>query len=174
MDLNQFKSEIIPLRQKLYHFAWKLLENEADAEDAVQETFLRLWNNRDKLDNINNSGAFAMQTVKNICIDKIRARRFELSTEETPDPDVWQQTPYADMEQKDSVQLIRGIIERLPELQRKIILMRDVEGYELQEIATITGTHVSAVTMNLSRARKKVREEFITVHTYKAMVKNEK
>ncbi len=165
MTLEQFKSDIISQRQKLLAVAWKMLANEADAEDAVQEVFLRLWSIRDQLETISNPGGFAMQTTKNICIDKLRAQKVTVDAE-----DIFlgfdEKTPYHETEKLDSVNLIRKIIDSLPELQRKIILMRDVEGYELQEIADITGSQINAVTMNLSRARKKVREEFIRINAY--------
>ena len=170
MTLEQFKSDIISQRQKLLAVAWKILANEADAEDAVQEVFLRLWSIRDKLGTISNPGGFAMQTTKNICIDKLRTQRTTVDAE-----DVFlgfdEKTPYHKTEKMDSVNLIRKIIDTLPELQRKIILMRDVEGYELQEIADITGSLINAVTMNLSRARKKVREEYIRINEYHQMKK---
>jgi RNA polymerase sigma-70 factor (ECF subfamily) len=166
MQLEQFKSVIIPLRQTLFLVALKWLQQEEDAEDVVQETLLRLWNIRDQLDNVSNPAAFAVQTTKNTCIDRLRTHRekteaddFHLGTND--------ETPYSAMERKDTVLLVKRIIERLPELQKTIIRMRDIEGYELQEIADITGTQVNAVTVNLSRARKKVRDKFVEMMNYK-------
>ncbi len=171
MTLEQFKSDIISERQKLLAFAWKMLGNEADAEDAVQEALLRIWKIREQLTEMDNPRGFAMQTVKNICIDKLRIQRNILGVEDA----VFganDKTPYQDMERKNSVELIRKIIKTLPELQQNIILMRDVEGYELQEIAEITGSLVSAVTMNLSRARKKVREQFLKIQSFRLKEQN--
>jgi RNA polymerase sigma-70 factor (ECF subfamily) len=160
MDLEQFKSDIIPLRQKLLMFALKMMENESDAEDVVQETLLRLWNIREQLKNVSNPAGFAMQTTKNICIDRLRTYKEKTGTDDFSLA-VNHETPYSDLERKDSVALVKQIIEHLPELQKIIIRMRDIEGYELQEIAEITGTQLSAVTVNLSRARKKVRDRFM-------------
>jgi RNA polymerase sigma-70 factor (ECF subfamily) len=166
MRLEQFKSDIIPLRQKLFFTAFKWLQNEADAEDVVQEALLRLWKIREQLDGISNPGAFAMQTTKNICIDHLRVRK-----DKTEADDFYLganlETPYSDTERRDAVVLVKRIIEHLPELQKIIISMRDIEGYELQEIAEITGTQISAVTVNLSRARKTVRDRFIKIMNYK-------
>lgn len=162
MQIEQFKKDILPLRQMLFYTAMKWLQNEADAEDAVQETLLRLWKIRDQLDEVVNFSAFASQMTKNICIDRMRTAKehteaidFYLATDS--------ETPYLKAERKDTVTWIKKIIERLPELQRRIIQLRDVEGYELQEIADITGTQIGAVTANLSRARKKVRNTFIKI-----------
>ena len=146
----------------LFYTALKWLQNETDAEDAVQETLLRLWKIRDQLDSVANLGAFASQTTKNICIDRLRTAK-----EPTEAIDFYlgadYETPYSKAERNDTIALIKRIIELLPELQRIIIQLRDVEGYELQEIADITGTQVNAVTVNLSRARKKVRDTLLKI-----------
>ena len=162
MQIERFKTEIIPLRQALFYTALKWLQNEADAEDTVQETLLRLWKIRDQLDTVANLGAFASQTTKNICIDRLRtAKEHTEATDFYPEAD--NETPYSKAERNNRVAIVKKIIEHLPELQRTIIQLRDVEGYELQEIADITGTQVGAVTVNLSRARKKVREILIRI-----------
>lgn len=166
MQSERFKLTIIPLRQTLFRAALKWLQQEEEAEDVVQETLLRLWNIREQLATVSNPAAFAMQITKNICIDRQRSHRentdaddFHLGTSD--------ETPYSKTERNDEIGLVKRIIEHLPELQKIIIRMRDIEGYELQEIAEITGTQVSAVTVNLSRARKKVREQFIAMMNYK-------
>ena len=146
----------------LFYTALKWLQNEADAEDAVQETLLRLWKIRNQLDAVANIGAFASQTTKNICIDRLRTAK-----EHTETIDFYfgadNETPYSKAERNDTIAIVKKIIEHLPELQRTVIQLRDVEGYELQEIADITGTQVGTVTVNLSRARKKVRDTLISI-----------
>ncbi|MDR2056849.1 MAG: sigma-70 family RNA polymerase sigma factor [Dysgonamonadaceae bacterium] len=166
MQSERFKSTIIPLRQTLFRAALKWLQQKEEAEDVVQETMLRLWNIREQLPTISNPAAFAMQITKNSCIDRLKSRRentevndFCLGAEN--------ETPYSEMEKNDVIGLVKQIIERLPESQKIVIRMRDIEGYELQEIAEIAGAEVSAVTVNLSRARKKVRERFIKIMNYK-------
>lgn len=146
MQLERFKTDIIPLRQKLFATALKWLQQEEDAEDAAQETLLRLWNIREQLDAVDNPGAFAVQTVRNICIDRLR-RQKEKSTADDFHVEGDGETPYEEIERKDAVALVGRIIERLPILQQTVIRMRDMEGYELREIAEITGTQVSAVTV---------------------------
>ena len=169
MQIEYFKLNIVPLRQKLFITASRLMQNEEDAEDAVQETLLRLWNMREQLDAVVNPGAFVMQTAKNICIDRLRAQKEQVSAE-----DFWfgsdNETPYLQAERNNTLAIVHQIIEHLPELQKLIIRMRDIEGYELQEIADITQTQVSAVSMNLSRARKKVREQLIKITNYELKI----
>lgn len=163
MELEKFKSDVVPLRNKLQNVAKNMLANEVDAEDAVQETFLRLWNQRSQLSNHPNVGGFAMQTLKNICIDKLRAERHNVSLDgiSIAGNSI---TPYTFTEQQDSVLIIRNIIDSLPETQRHIITLRDVDGYELGEIAAIIGSEESTVRVNLSRARKAVRDKFLIMN----------
>lgn len=163
MELEKFKSDVVPLRNKLQNVAKNMLANEVDAEDAVQETFLRLWNQRSQLSNHPNVGGFAMQTLKNICIDKLRAERHNISLDgiSIAGNSI---TPYTFTEQQDSVLIIRNIIDSLPETQRHIITLRDVDGYELGEIAAIIGSEESTVRVNLSRARKAVRDKFLSMN----------
>ena len=163
MELEKFKSDVVPLRNKLQNVAKNMLANEVDAEDAVQETFLRLWNQRSQLSNHPNVGGFAMQTLKNICIDKLRAERHNVSLDgiSIAGNSI---TPYTFTEQQDSVLIIRNIIDSLPETQRQIITLRDVDGYELGEIAAIIGSEESTVRVNLSRARKTVRDKFLSMN----------
>lgn len=163
MELEKFKSDVVPLRNKLQNVAKNMLANEVDAEDAVQETFLRLWNQRSQLSNHPNVAGFAMQTLKNICIDRLRAERHNVSLDgiSIAGNSI---TPYTFTEQQDSVLIIRNIIDSLPETQRQIITLRDVDGYELGEIAAIIGSEESTVRVNLSRARKAVRDKFLSMN----------
>ena len=163
MELEKFKSDVVPLRNKLQNVAKNMLANEVDAEDAVQETFLRLWNQRSQLSNHPNVGGFAMQTLKNICIDKLRAERHNVSLDgiSIAGNSI---TPYTFTEQQDCVLIIRNIIDSLPETQRHIITLRDIDGYELGEIAAIIGSEESTVRVNLSRARKTVRDKFLSMN----------
>lgn len=163
MELEKFKTTVMPLREKLQGFAKSMLMNEVDAEDAVQEAYLRLWNVRNQLDGHPNVGGFAMQTIKNICIDRLRVEKHNISLDNVNIAEN-SLTPYTYTEQKDSVLLIRKIIDSLPETQRRIMLMRDVDGYELDEIAQIMGSEATAVRVNLSRARKTVRDRFINMN----------
>lgn len=165
MNLERFKSEIVSLRPKLFSFAYKMTEDKEEAEDSVQEALLRLWKMREQIDALDNPAGFAVQITKNICIDKLRIRKRTYNAEEYL-IESNDNTPYQQTERENSVSIVKQIIESLPELQRLVIRMRDIEGYELTEIAEITGTDISAVRVNLSRARKKVKDRFISLNNY--------
>ncbi len=161
MELKQFKIDVLPLRDKLLNYARKLTEDPSDAEDAVQEIMLKLWNMRQKLDEYQSIEALAMTMTHHLCMDIWRAKRPDsLSLEQGPAPSQ-SATPERLLEEKDEFRLMREIIDSLPTLQRTIIQMKDVQEYETEEIAEITGCSAEAIRSNLSRARKKVRDIYL-------------
>lgn len=160
MNAENFQATVLPLREKLIRTARRMLEDDADAEDVVQEVFLKLWQLRDKLDQYNSLEAFATTMVKNGCIDTIRRR----TRTEPIDDSLYRRAgtdEFQQLENRSNEALIRNIVEQLPPLQKTILRMKDIEDYELDEIAQITGSTNDAVRVNLSRARKRVREEFV-------------
>lgn len=161
MNAERFKAEVLPIRDKLFRTARRLLEDEADAEDALQEVFLKLWQMRDRLDQYDSLEAFAMTMTKNLCVDVIRKRGREGPIEDELYRRAGPDDPYLRLERKSNEELIRLIIDHLPTLQQAVLRMKDIEEYELEEIAALTGSTNEAIRVNLSRARKKVREEFI-------------
>lgn len=157
MNSHQYKSQVLTLSDKLFRLAKSILRHEEEARDAVQELNLKLWEKRQSLDAVENLQAFTMQSMRNLCLDLLRKSKniVEMPTEiEYDDPNPYQQT-----ESNDTVNKIRVYISKLPELQRTIIQMRDVEGMEISEIAFITSLTENAVSVNLSRARQKIREQ---------------
>lgn len=161
MSQEIFKAEILPMREKLFYLAQKFLVDGQDAEDAVQEVLLKLWHTRDNLLNYDNVAAFATTVLKNHCLDRLKTKNRTESLDESHTIRAGTDNPYLELERKSSEEMIRQIIETLPSLQQAIIRMKDMEEYEVEEIAEITGTKPDAVRVNLSRARKKVREEFL-------------
>ncbi|OCW95027.1 RNA polymerase subunit sigma-70 [Macellibacteroides sp. HH-ZS] len=164
MKLETFKSTVLPLRDKLLKYSVKLTDDGADAEDIVQEAFLKLWYIRDRLDGYQSVEALSVQVVKNLCLDKLRSKRMDRMPENSESILADTVTPEQLLEQHDAVAIIGRLIQQLPTLQQCIIRMKDVEGYELSEIAQITGTQIESVRVNLSRARKKVREQFLMLN----------
>ena len=159
MDSKQFNTQILTLSDKLFRLAKSMLRNADAAQDAVQELSMKLWEKRDHLDEVENVPGFAMRAMRNHCLDTIRQQKDE---DELPaEFEQKELNPHQQTEQKDMVARVRIMIDNLPELQRTIIRMRDVEGMEISEIAYITSLTENAVTVNLSRARQKIREKIL-------------
>lgn len=166
MELETFTRTVVPLRERLLHISLRLIEEEADAEDVVQEVLLKLWQMREALDQYKSVEALAVTMTKNLTLDKIKLRKPKADEAELIRLDSETRSPAEQLEQQDAVDCIRRLIEQLPTLQQTVIHMKDVEGYELSEIAAITGTQIESVRSNLSRARKKIREQYMAIYTY--------
>ena len=82
MTAGEFKEKYLPLGEPLYRVAFYMLESGADAEDAVQDLFVRLWSSRDSLDSVRNPKAYCITMLRNICIDRMRAAASSVRTEE--------------------------------------------------------------------------------------------
>lgn len=163
MSQEIYKKEILPIRLQLFHIARKMLENEQEAEDAVQEVLLKLWRIVDSLNKYDNPSAVAVTAIKNHCLDKIKGKKNVESLSEVAEFHAQNDNPYLQLERKNTEEILLKIIENLPKLQQMIITMKDVERYEVEEIAEITGTNPDTVRVNLSRARKKVREDYLKI-----------
>ena len=160
MDSTQFNNQIVTLSDKFFRLAKSILRNTDSAQDAVQDLIVKLWEKRSKLDEVENIQAFCMKTMRNLCLDFIRKQHDE--QELPPETEYSELNPHQQIEQKDLIFRVKMLIDNLPELQRTIIRMRDVEGMEISEIAFITSTTENAVTVNLSRARQKIREKILS------------
>jgi len=159
METTQFNQQILNSSDKLFRLAKSILRNADAAQDAVQDLIVKLWEKRFTLDEVENMQAFTMRSMRNLCLDTIRQQKDEV---ELPvEYEYKEPNPYHQIERKDLATRIRIMIDNLPELQRTIIRMRDVEEMEIQEIAYITSLTENAVSVNLSRARQKIREQII-------------
>lgn len=146
--------------------AFRILNSFQEAEDTVQEVYIRLWSKRKTLRDYRNIEALAMTITKNLSLDKLRLKNSQnlrindfnlVENEKKPDEKI---------ELKDTVGRVKAIIDKLPELQRIIIQLRDIEGYEYEEIGKMLSIQTNSIRVNLSRARKKVRDELIKAHQY--------
>ena len=160
MNAQQFQHQILCYSDKLYRMARSVLKDESLSQDAYQELMMRLWEKRGQLEIIENQQAFVLTSMRNLCIDWLRKQQpnGEIPANATyPAPGPHQLT-----EEADTVNTISRMIDLLPEMQRTIVRMKDVEEMEVKEIAEIMSITKNAVTVNLSRARKKLREMILT------------
>ena len=159
MESTQFNSQILNHSDKLFRLAKSILRDGDAARDAVQDLIVKLWEKRYMLDEVENIQAFSMRSMRNLCLDTIRQNR---ETDELPvEFEYVEPNPYQQTELKDLAARVKWMIDHLPELQRTIIRMRDVEEMEIPEIAYITSITENAVSVNLSRARQKIRDQIL-------------
>ncbi len=166
MKVEEFKRDVLPVKDKLYRFALRMLRNPAEAEDTVQEVFLKLWSKRENLKEYKSIEAFSMVMTRNLCLDKLKSPRNRTSELIDSDLKVYEGSPEKKYEMKDNIKYVHRIIASLPDQQKMIMQLRDVEGYEFEEIAEIMQMKLNAIRVNLSRARKTVRDTLIKKHNY--------
>jgi RNA polymerase sigma factor (sigma-70 family) len=167
MYLEYFKKEIIPLKQKLYRFAKSYLKNETHAEDIVQEVFLKLWDKRNELSRINNIEAWSMTVTKNLVFDKIRSQKsYSMNPQDIKINEYDSETPDLIMERTETRTNVRKMIESLPEKQKEVIILREIEGYSYQNIGEIMGIDQNLVKVTLFRARDNLRKKILKTERY--------
>ncbi len=166
MQHSEFTNIVLPIKDKLFRFAKRLLISTEEAEDATQEVLLRLWTNNKKIESYKNIEAFAMTMTKNYCLDRLKSKQagnLKLVHTNYKDENVSLQKQ---LEVQDSLSLMVKIMESLPEQQKMVLQLRDIEQYDFDEIGKMLDMKQTAVRVTLSRARKAVREQLIKKHNY--------
>jgi len=162
---KQFLQHTSILQDKIFRFCLRLLGNYEDSQDVVQDVMEKLWKQKDSLEQYNNLEAFSIKAAKNICLNKVKhekmkAKKLEATGyEETTD----RQNDY---DNKEMSEIIKQLIKHLPEKQKMAIHLRDVEGMSFEEISEALELEVTSVRMNLSRARKTIKEQLISIENY--------
>lgn len=167
MEAEEFKRLLLPLADKLFRISRSLVKNDDEAKDIVQDTFLKLWEIRDKLAAIDNYEAFCIRMVKNLSLDYLKSARVRNEddkpgdeaaknvSEESPEPDALNR-----MIENESGRIVGTLIDRLPDQQKEIIKLRHYSECSIEEIVSLTGMSAVNIRTILSRARKKIKEQF--------------
>ncbi|MEN1784491.1 MAG: sigma-70 family RNA polymerase sigma factor [Bacteroidota bacterium] len=166
MRHEEFESMIMPFKDKLFRMAKRLLVSTEEAEDATQEVLLKLWSKKAGLSQYNSLEAFAMTMTKNFCLDRLKSKQaahLKLVHSNYKDESVSVQRQ---IEGKDNVSWLEKIMEQLPEAQKIVLQLRDIEDYDFDEIGKLLDMKPTTVRVTLSRARKAVREQLLEKHRY--------
>lgn len=166
MTIKEFTIKLLPLKNRMFRLSLSLMNNRDDAEDVVQEVYIKIWKMQEKLDRLKNIEAFMMTITRNLCLDKLKSKRNKFLTLNDDITKYEFLDPYEITEQIDLVNKVKSIMKQLPEQQRTIIHLRDVEGYDFNEIIEITGWDMNYLRVNLSRGRKKIKETILKLQHY--------
>ena len=150
-----FHTVWIPLQERFYRVAFYILEDRADALDAVQDLYLKLWKIRDSLDLVRNPGAYGALLMRNLCIDRIRKQN---PSEELPDDLPGKETPDGQLVAKETLGTVLQAMDRLPDSQRKLLKLHLLQGLSYDEIAAETGLSPLNIRVQVSLARKKLKQ----------------
>jgi len=167
MMLETFKSDVLPLKNKLFRFAFSILEDHDLSKEAVQETMIKVWEKRTGVDIIKNLEAWCMTLTRNFALDKLRSKHHKtLALRHDFDLENNEKSPYQLTEMENTMEVIGKIVERLPLKQKETFQLRDVEGNSYQEICKITGYNINDVKVSIFRARKTIRNSLLKIHTH--------
>lgn len=167
MENARFRTEILPLKDKFFRLALRITLDRAEAEDITQETLIRMWEQRDGWNEIQSLEAWGLTICRNFALDHIRKRQLQVEREQDflapslPDSSpllLSAPPPDEQLDQKQRVEAVLQLIDQLPEVQRTVIQLRDIEGMRYDEIAQATGLSETQVKVYLHRARKRIRE----------------
>lgn len=167
MSLEAFKTRVLPVKDKLFRYTLRILKNEDEAKDVVQETMIKVWNKRDEMHTYENMEAWCVRVARNLSLDKLKSKHNNaLNIDNAYDLQSNYQSPYASAEQSDTMTTVHHFINQLPELQKQVIQLRDIDGFSYQEISDILKQNINTVKVNLFRARKCVREQLVNENAY--------
>ncbi len=166
MKESEFISFITPLQERLFRVSKRLLVSAQEAQDTVGEITLKLWEKRNSLSSVQNLEAYAMTMTKNFCLDRLKSKQgshlrlVHVNYEKATD------SLSQDLEQKDSFSIVEKAMETLPETQRLLVQLRDIEGLSYTEIEAVVSMKPTAIRVALSRARKTLKEHLVKNHAY--------
>ena len=158
---KSFQTHVLPLKNELFRLALRITQNHAEAEDVVQETMMKVWNRREEWEKIE-----SMEACRNLALDKLRrmdnqALTLDISIDPT-DPSHYS-NPEEQAVMNDRIQLVRKLINQLPEKQRSCMQLRDIEGKSYRDIATILDITEQQVKVNIFRARQTIKEKISSI-----------
>ncbi|MDT0540051.1 MULTISPECIES: RNA polymerase sigma factor [Croceitalea] len=166
MQQKEFLNLVMPFKDKLFRLAKRLLVSREEAEDATQEILLKLWSKNEAMSQYKSVEAFAMTMTKNFCLDRLKSKQagnLKLVHSNYKDENTSLQKQ---LEIEDSVSWVERIMDELPEQQKLVLQLRDIEDYDFDEISDMLSMKPTAVRVTLSRARKAVREKLMQKHSY--------
>ena len=161
MDAREFKQRFMPHYKLLYRVAYHLTSNAQDAEDLLQDLYLKLWQKRDELPDEAMKEAYLVTMIRHLFVDQLRLKRLDTSAElkeEASPPD--ERSLDHQIDAKDEAQQMEGLINELPERDATIIRMHVVDNLSYEEIEQDTGLSQGNIRIIVMRTKKKLKQQF--------------
>ncbi len=167
MTREQYINDILPLKNKLFAYSFRIVHSRQEAEDVVQDILLKVWEKRNELDSVSNIEAWCMTMVRNRSLDRIKLKsNRSQQIEERHDLAADVATPLGIVEMDDLKTKLRRIVQGLPLKQREVIQLRDFQGKTYQEIAEIMSIDMNLVKVTIHRARQVIKQEILKLTSY--------
>ena len=144
--------------------AARMLGNDEDAQDAVQEIMIKLWKCKKQLKEHPNLNGFVFLTARNHCLDRLKKKNPEQPYSVYKGKML--QGDQDHFEYAEVFSFVQEFIKQLPDNQKEVMVLYDIDGLEFEEIAAITGLNIEHIRVLLSRARKFIREKLAKIYSY--------
>lgn len=163
-----FRDDVLPLKNRLYRLALRIIPHTGEAEDIVQETMIRVWNHRDEFLNASSAEAFSVTVCRNLALDALAKKEsqnesLDEESDSTLDNAV---SPLQALQMEDRRRWVMKLFNELPEKPRTIMQLRDIEGKTYKEIAAELEISEEQVKVTLFRARQRIKKEFEKIDRY--------
>jgi RNA polymerase sigma-70 factor (ECF subfamily) len=163
MDHNRFNDIIHQLNRKLFIIAYGILRNRQEAEDVVQDVFIKMWEMKQSLDNYNDPLALSVTMTRNKCIDKLRRWKFIDKKEvnaDFPEHDN-SPSPFDELVKSENIRILKEIIGGLPQPYREVIELKEIRGLSYEEISRLNDCNINTLRVNVSRGRQMIKEKYL-------------
>ncbi|HVS95298.1 MAG TPA: sigma-70 family RNA polymerase sigma factor [Puia sp.] len=161
MSEEVFKQHILPMKDKLFRFAYHYLQDVQEAEDAVQDVMAGVWARRSEWMHWKSIPAYCMTATRNNCVDRLRKRRTVLREGDAGQVTSPDRDPYEKVTNKETMTRIRECIDALPLQQQQVVRLREIEGFSYNEIAEVLDLTLDQVKVSLHRGRSAIRKAII-------------
>lgn len=166
MTEDEFKNSVLPYSRKLYPMLKRILKDEEETRDALQELMAKLWSKRDELGKCQNLQAYIVTVAKNYSFDLLKRKRIVNFSENGEQQFFHVELDEVSPDLKEKFEQVHKAIEKLPEKYREVIRLRDIDGFAYEEIKEMTGMEIPHIRVVLSRARQKVKQEVEKIYNY--------
>ena len=161
MDAREFKQRFMPHYKLLYRVAYQMTANAQDAEDLLQDMYLKLWQKRDSLSDEAMKESYLVKMIRNLFLEQHRIKRLDTSTElKEADSPPDEQSLDHQIDAKDETSRIESLINELPERDARIIQMHLIEERSYEEIEQNTGLSKGNIRIIVMRTRQKLKQQF--------------
>lgn len=162
MSNDTFHTIILPLKDKLFRFAYSIVREQAEAEDITQDVLVNLWDKKEVWSKIENLEAYCFRATKNMAIDRLASMAIRKNQRLEPEKEdlffVNERSPHHEIVHQEQIELIQACVDLLPETQKMVFQLREVEELSYKEIADSLDISEDLVKISLFRARKKMKE----------------
>ncbi len=166
MDQLEFRDFVKANQNKIFRFAMRLVNREEEAKDIVQDVLIKIWDRREEIPKIENIDGWMFTVTRNLCIDRIRARKDHLDVHSQVQVVDKSDTPHDMTSKSQLMTMMRKLIDEMPEKQKMVIQLRDIDGLSYDEIAGTLNIPLAQVKVNLHRARLSLKEKIIKLGLY--------